>query len=678
MSSPRLHVYVALLVVLVNAISLLPVLESPYLGDDAWCESTLRGLCLLSKMSLGEVCWNTVVDYIHSGRWYPLVVYYFPVFYYLDQYLYKAATVLFVVANIVLFGYFVRLVTGSRSWALMAALLPPLFIQLRSYHDPVMSYYFLMQVEFSLILASLILLVHYLRSPRPVFLGLSIASWAGCLLVYEAFYAFWIMHGVVAYLHFGRRALRKVAATTAPFFLVAVVNLGIMLFVRAEFAPHYEGTSLNFAPQAWLWAFLKQAFAAVPLSYFAAFESWAAEVEFARSYFANDVAVMCVAWAILWLLASDCSRLGGRDRRHDAIKALLVLGTGFWLLPALIVTLSAKYQRELQWGLGYLPVYVSSFGLMMVALAAIAAAYQGAGRFSGAVRQLVVVVIVAAGIVVCGINYMTNRTVIHEYNYAEHFHRKLLEDALHSDLMRFVPQGSYVLCGYPLRSWNTPAFFRMHAGLTLQMVQPAGFSPDRKLGNMLVEEAFSEYRKPGSTHHYRFSTGSHLCSEFLGYKAEFVASEGPVLRRMVGSKPTVQRRQAFFLQYAGQFKGAGYAVLGRVADLEADNQKIEGVAVDRLWVYTGIPVGYPYHDICVSGRWTNCRTLKQAGAFRFTEKDMRVVRSYPEGKLFEIPMRPSWKFIDAKSLMVHLTFTDASLSHFTEVFPGSHASLRPH
>ena len=42
------------------------------------------------------------------------------------------------------------------------------------------------------------------------------------------------------------------------------------------------------------------------------------------------------------------------------------LGFGLWLLPAPLVALSVKYQRELQWGIGYLPVLIEVFGVALL------------------------------------------------------------------------------------------------------------------------------------------------------------------------------------------------------------------------------------------------------------------------------------------------------------------------
>ncbi len=411
MSRRNLFLCLVVLVALVNIVNLLPLLDSPYLGDDAWCESTLKGLVELSGITLPKLCWNVVVDYVRDGRWYPAIVYYYPVFYYLDRYLYKLATLLFILSNIFVFGYFVSLTTSSKSAGLISALLPPLFFQLRFYHDPLLSYYFLMQVEFLLLVGSLIFFTWHLRSGRKAYLVGSVATYALSLLVYEAFYGFLVMYGVIAYFHFGRSNFRKIAKVVLPFLVVFCLNACLILVIRSVFVVHYEGIHLNLVFSDWILAFMKQLVAAVPLSYYTLTNAFSDTLEYARVYFANDLFVIFCLWAIAWGFTSlFCADARGSDT-SITLRPLILLGLGFWVLPAPIVTLSAKYQKELTWGLGYLPVYVSGFGLMMLATFLIMQVYVGLTSLGNRWRFGILAGIGAIACLVCVINYNNNRIV---------------------------------------------------------------------------------------------------------------------------------------------------------------------------------------------------------------------------------------------------------------------------
>lgn len=585
------------------------------------------------------------------------MVYYYPVFYYLDQHLYKALAVVFVLGNVLLFGWFVRALTSSRWVALLAMLLPPLFLQLRIYHDPILAYYYLMQLEFSAILISSIAFIKYLRTERIGFLILSLAAYGACLLTYEAFHAFWLTHFAVALVHFGKRDLRRILKTAGPFLALAVLNVCITVAIRAVFGPNYEGISLNPSPAAWAATFAKQVFAALPLSYFLSTDALADSWQHARMYFFNDLVVVCVAWVILWCFASETAFDGEHAESDSAVGALLLLGSLFWLLPGVLVSFSGKYQRELTWGLGYLPVYVSSFGTAMLVLAAIVAAYRAVERFNGFGRQIVVVSFALTGVIVCGITYNSNRMVIQRYNYVEHYHRALIRDAMRGGLMSSVPDGSYLVASQPIHSWDTPAFYRMHSGLTLQIVTPTGFPPDEHLGNIRVEHAFPEWRVAGTDNVYDFVTSpvGRDRSTFQGYTVQFRGLDGPIVVRLAGRQAHSETREAFFVKYEAHFQGMGYAVLGRIAAMKADNSDVYAAASSAIRIYVGIPIGYPYGNISVTGEWIDRKTLRPTGSFHFTEKELQLISSGPRGKLFEIPASRMKHDIDPKSILATLS-----------------------
>lgn len=661
MSRRSLFGGLVVLVALVNVVNLLPLLNSPYLGDDAWCESTLKGLVELSGISLPSLCWNVVLDYVRDGRWYPAVVYYYPVFYYLDRHLYKVVTLLFILSNIGVFGYFVYLATSSRSAGIVAALLPPVFFQLRFYHDPMLAYYFLMQVEFLLIVLSLIFFTLYLRQDSNRYLLGSLAAYGLSMLVYEAFYGFWVMHGIIAYFHFGRNNVRKAARAISPFVLLFVMNSCLILLIRHVFVVQYEGIQLNFVLTDWLIAFLKQVVAALPLSYYLLSGALHDTLAYARLYFANDVFSLFCLCSIAWLFASlFCWGARGTNPSTN-LKPLIVMGLGFWILPAPVVTLSAKYQRELTWGLGYLPVYVSCFGLMMLATFVIMQIYVGLEGLGSKARTGI---LVAIGLIVCvvsAINYNNNRIVIHAYNFGEHYHRSLIEHALEGGMMQGVPDGSHLICGGQVRSWDNPAFFKMHSGLALQVTKPDGFSPDKHMGVTRLEKAFAAYRVPGASHTYRFADqGSGKCNA-LTYKAEFEGFEGPILAAVEGPSRNAKDRQTFFLKYEAHGQGLGYAVLGRLVSLKADKDNISALASDRIYVYVGIPLGYPYTSICIAGTWVDREFVRPCRSFQITEKDLKLVLSDRYGRLYKLPRSKMPRDVDPRSVVVSMTSGDLKL-----------------
>jgi hypothetical protein len=230
------------------------------------------------------------------------------------------------------------------------------------------------------------------------------------------------------------------------------------------------------------------------------------------------------------------------------------------------------------------------------------------------------------------------------------------------------------MCGGTIRSWDSPAFFKMHSGLSLQVTKPAGFSPDKHLGVTRPEEAFYAYRVPGSPHTYRFSCQRAGKCQALNYKAEFEGFEGPVLAAVESPRSNEKSRQAFFLKYEAHGQGLGYAVLGRLISLKASNSNIVALACDRLYIYVGIPLGYPYHSICVAGMWADRDFIRPSRSFQITEKDMKLVQSDRFGRLYKLPRAKLARDVDPRSIVVSMTSGDLRLPPMA---PSYRLAIRP-
>jgi hypothetical protein len=135
----------------------------------------------------------------------------------------------------------------------------------------------------------------------------------------------------------------------------------------------------------------------------------------------------------------------------------------------------------------------------------------------------------------------------------------------------------------------------------------------------------------------------------------FKGLEGPIVTRIVAPANPTTRRDTFFLKYDSPVKGVGYAVLGHLAEMKADDNGVSSSAADRIRIYVGNPVGYPYGTIWITGNWIDKETLSPSGQFRFTERNMRVISSSSHGRLFELPPSLFQHAIDPESVIVAFT-----------------------
>jgi hypothetical protein len=633
-----------------NALFMIPLLDSPFLGDDSWCESTVRGLMLLTDQSLGKLCWEVEKDYVSGGRWYPLVIYYYPVFFAFDRGAYKAAIFTLVLVNILLYGALVKSISRTTSLAMMAMLLPALFFQFRQYHEPILSYYGLMQLEAALILASLLIFVKYLQTERWQWLALSVLLYALNLLLYEALYFLFVAHAILAVHSWGSIRSRKVLNALAPFLLITTLNLLIVVTIRSLFSVQYEGSRLSMDPFMWAITFAKQAFAAVPLSYV-----WT------RGEFLDDVASLfskprlLITWVLGALLFGHVMRRLSQESsaatNFHFIKCLGALGIVIWLMPGVLVSASSKYQSELKWGTGYLPVYVSYFGTMTLVLS-------GVGLLMPRITQrhipraFIGCCATALFAVILMVNLAANESVVQAYRNVELRPRRLLEEALHTQLLQGVPPGSYLICDEPLRAWESPAFFKMHSGITLQVVRAEKTSLDEPLCIQKITKAFAGNIFSTALPVLDFEHGTFSRPVFDGYKVKYDGRQSPILEMKESTKTTKDPPAVFFLTYGTRRKGQESAVLGRVLKLQLDGENISAISARELCIYVPHENESRQPAFRISGCLVDVISLGPKGSFTTPRNELKVLTASADGIVYGLETMAETDAVDPRSVQL--------------------------
>ncbi len=647
LSGRNILIYAAGALIL-NLLVLLPLIETPYLGDDSWCESTIRGYMELTNTSLGQLWWAIEKDYITAGRWYPFVTYYYPLFYFAGRETYKALIIGLIIINIIQFGALVRSLTKSQTMAIMAMLMPPLFFQLRLYHDPILSYYGLMQIETALILGSLSFFVSYLDTKKRGWLLGSAAFYGLSLLTYEAFYGVLVAYVVLAYHKWNKWISVHIFKTLFPFIGLAVGNILIVLVLRLFSTVRYEGNQLNLDLWTWALTFAKQALGAFPLSYFASFPQTVGTILGKMSVtawaFIILASVALCRWIWVWFKADfevniDLKRL----------SALGFLGLSLWLTPCIIVAGAVKYQQELRWGLAYLPVYVSYFGIMMVILAGMDLLRRIGIKIPG-LRIIIATGSAAIVSIVFTLNYATNLFIINNYRKAELHPRLLIETALKNGLFESVPHGSYLICDLPLRPWDSPAFYQMHSGLCLQVVRAVAWEMDDRLCTLDLGTAFAWLRRGEEPTILDFHHNTQPRPVFAGYTSQYDGRQCPILRFKKNSAITYESPDVFFLTYSAPNKDSGIVVLGRLQKLKADNENVLSAAAQKLSIFYECGENAHLDKMRFCAQLVDLRTLEAGPWITFEPKSVTNFEKRLSGTIFTLESNRLGYGIDPRSV----------------------------
>ena len=357
---------------LVMFIQLQPVLSGGFNWDDAFFSVEAQSLRLTGESVFARI-WKEIVEYLRIGRINPFATFHFPVFYFMPNVrVYKVFLVVLSLLNGFLFFRFLRLWSRNSSLPAAMLLLVPLCFQFRLYHDPLNSYYGLMQVMFCELMGAMICFLRWLREGKTRQLVCSLLFFLMGLMSYEMFFPLTLLFLVPSLEQ--EKDLVKTLRRMAPFILAAVLVFGLSMALRTNITAEtaYNGTSFGLDIPVILRTFSYQVGAAFPLNY----RSSGYEVDiFGRGTLWQEVFntsldgfLSAIRWPDLLCCAILCLILTGapKKERENFSPYRLFFGLLLWLLPGLVISLSIKYQEDLHPGLAYIPVYFSCFGMAML------------------------------------------------------------------------------------------------------------------------------------------------------------------------------------------------------------------------------------------------------------------------------------------------------------------------
>ncbi|MDA8079508.1 MAG: hypothetical protein M0Z79_11285 [Nitrospiraceae bacterium] len=480
-----LHTAVLVVVLAMAAGALSPLLKSGFVSDDA-VNSIERGVLMLTGQSRAASTYAAVKSWIfHNGRLFPLS-FIANAFQITDDLAwYKATTLAVVLFSIALFWLFVYLLMGSLPLAILSVSFLPLIFQFRLYHDPVLGFGWLQEFVFIYTVSSLILLVKYLKTDRRLFLYLSVLVYCVAVLTYEASSVFLVFHMTVI-LGYAGKITRRTLFVFAPYFFVVLLWGGLTFLLRQTIPSHYAGTRLN-PDMALVYAtFIRQVSASVPFVYYLVdpHRVFAGMPRLVNAALTIPAILFSAGYCLVFLVVRHILEREKASPVTPGFMTIVFLGFCLTVAPGMVVSLSEKYQNELVFGIGYLPVYSSYFGVSLLLGTAV---FATAGRLSGSRPRTFP--LIAAAALFCGtlgaINYCNNSLVVEKTNVGFLYPRSLIEEAMHRGLISDAAQGSSLIVesdydldkvqgGWNYYRWDVPAFYLMHAGVRFRQVVSKG------------------------------------------------------------------------------------------------------------------------------------------------------------------------------------------------------------
>ena len=611
---------------------LLPVVNSGFISDDSY-NSLGRGAIMyfygtesrsiVDSINLTSIqIVNTIKYYISQGRFLP-VHYALIIFcgtFFSNLFIYKLSIIIFVAINIIIFSYLIILLTGSKSLALLSILLSPLFFQFRLYHDPILSFYFVMQFLFLFIILSIIFLIFYIKYTKSLYLLISLFFYLLGMLTYEISYLFFIIFYVVIYYY--KENIRYALLLSSPFILLSLVCLSIVIFIRTYLGvpiietlntPVYWTANPN--AKLYLITFMKQITAAFPLSYFLAnIFMHKQSISFDPKNFLS-VATISIAgiYFVVYIAISKKFKKELCEKKRLKpfnLKPLSILGLSLFVLPAIMISLVPKYQQTLEWGTGYIPVYVSYFGLLIIIICILYKIYASL-NFNNILLASVIIAMFFS--IAAAFTYCSNVTVVENSNYEWLYPRIIIEDALKDGLFKSVPDNSVLLLDRK-HLWEIPQFYIMHSGVKLRCVG-SSCDPEGYISNNLPRSALVSLNQGKSI--YKLSEKDNI----------------------------------FYLKYFSQFGDEGYAILGSINDLSATDENLDEATSRNVHIYVhqARPLD-PFKRIFVGGYWAADNQSLRYEPFMLSKEEMQLDAFGEDWMILSIANEN--KLIELKSLIL--------------------------
>ena len=424
-----------------------PMINSGFIGDDAY-NSLILGFLIQTGVPLWEHTFIEINSWATgAGRIWPFQwIYLYGLYGNITQNLLaiKFFTYFVIFVDVYLFYKILRTLTKSRDLSLLCAVIVPLFFQFRWFHDPILSFTFLMPMMCLFMLSSSILLIDYLENSKRTSLLFAVLIYILALLTYEIAYASVFLYiGIIALNSNKRRGIIFIIimGLLTAFHLLSSKYL-VNLHLEKSDVQTYVGANFNFDFINVLKAFFIQLTAAIPLSW-----------KFAEAPFHQKFYKIGLENLIIYsLFATFFTRALFSYKISSVNKSMLLKGSlfSFFLLvgPALAMALSGHQQELLDAGFGYAytPVFIQYFGLSIFFIMFLLYLKDKVIlKYSPLYRKAVFIFIWSLILIIGAITREENILIVEKSNQFYKYPRDLLGAALEEGLVNGITEKDLIL-----------------------------------------------------------------------------------------------------------------------------------------------------------------------------------------------------------------------------------------
>ena len=342
---------------------LFPLLGSGFIGDDAY-NSLIKGLLISTGAPFWEHIFSETVGWAtQTGRIFPFMWIYLYGLYAITQDLVfiKVLTLLVILLDLFLFFKIVKSLTKNEDFSYLCTFILPLFFQFRWFHDPILSFTFLVPLMCLLLFSSTLYLIAYLENGKRNSLVLATLIYLLGILTYELTYSFLFVYIGIILFNVERKRAIKFILYVGFLTLIHIASSKYLIHLRIEEhgVSAYPGSSFNLDIMKVIEAFYIQLTATIPLS-------WKfAEAPFHQKFYHISLENIVIYSVFATLFCKAILRFEYSIINRKNLYKCMAFSFFAFTAPALAIALSGHQQELLDSGFGYAytPVFIQYFGL---------------------------------------------------------------------------------------------------------------------------------------------------------------------------------------------------------------------------------------------------------------------------------------------------------------------------
>ncbi len=351
------------------------VIQSGYMFDDMWTYID-KGVAISNDTSVTQMVLESIHRWASSyGRILIFSFYCEFALCYLPLVVYKGLIVAAMFLDGLVLAGIIKELTGSKRLSYLTVIIFPAVLSMRAtYYTGVYGFHGLVQLCLLLVLSAVYCYIRYRKTEKTAYQVASCVFWFMALGMYEVSYVLCVCF-IVALIcidgwDYVKNNFWKSIKTGLPQIIIMIFWVVANVIARMLATGDYDGATPSFSISKIIITFIKQCSGA--LGFGAALADWKnQEPGFWKEYISEYVGIIQILTYVLVFAALIYVLLRLKDVSVNKLSSMFWMGALLVVMPSLLISVSVKYQKEVDWFQGYIPSYFGSWGFALIAATAV-------------------------------------------------------------------------------------------------------------------------------------------------------------------------------------------------------------------------------------------------------------------------------------------------------------------